>query len=219
MRIALMQPYLLPYAGYFRLFDVDLFIYHDDSQYVKQSYINRNRLTRHNEEVDWLTLPLRDMPTATKIKDIEFADGAAYLWVRQLLKFKAFQASASLIIKFARHATVFESPVEAINKLIDVAMCDLGMLCPIAQTSYLKLPDSLHGQDRVLAVCEHFKATEYVNASGGKGLYDPAAFRARGIELKILKPYEGNTLSIAERLAFENPQEVRKEIYQNVQFE
>ena len=40
-----MQPYLLPYVGYVHLMrSVDVFIWLDDAQFVKQRWMNRNRI-------------------------------------------------------------------------------------------------------------------------------------------------------------------------------
>ena len=43
MKIAIMQPYFMPYIGYWNLIDAcDVFIYYDDASFRKQSWINRN---------------------------------------------------------------------------------------------------------------------------------------------------------------------------------
>ncbi len=56
--VAVMQPYFFPYLGYFQLLaHVDVFVVHDDTQYVKQSWINRNRILEHGVAA-YLTLPV-----------------------------------------------------------------------------------------------------------------------------------------------------------------
>ena len=45
MKIAIMQPYLFPYLGYFQLINaVDKFIVYDDVAFIKQGWINRNNI-------------------------------------------------------------------------------------------------------------------------------------------------------------------------------
>src|SRR5271166_7149741 len=45
MKIAIMQPYLFPYIGYFQLISAaDRFVIHDDVQSIKGGWINRNRI-------------------------------------------------------------------------------------------------------------------------------------------------------------------------------
>jgi len=40
-----MQPYFLPYVGYFQLIEkCDYFVVYDDIQFTKRGWINRNRL-------------------------------------------------------------------------------------------------------------------------------------------------------------------------------
>jgi hypothetical protein len=47
--IAIMQPYFLPYIGYFQLINnVDQFVLYDNIKYTKKGWINRNRITGGN---------------------------------------------------------------------------------------------------------------------------------------------------------------------------
>ena len=59
VRVAIMQPYFLPYVGYFHLINsVDEFVIYDNIQYTKKGWINRNRiLVNGNDKI--LTLPLK----------------------------------------------------------------------------------------------------------------------------------------------------------------
>ncbi|WP_340643645.1 WbqC family protein, partial [Phenylobacterium sp.] len=53
-----MQPYLLPYIGYFQLIAAaDVFVIYDDVQYMRGGWINRNRILL-NGAPHWLTLPV-----------------------------------------------------------------------------------------------------------------------------------------------------------------
>ena len=50
MNVAIMQPYFFPYAGYFQLLmAADIFVLHDDIQYIKGGWINRNRILLNGE--------------------------------------------------------------------------------------------------------------------------------------------------------------------------
>jgi len=45
MRIAIMQPYVFPFIGYFQLISaVDKFVLYDDVNYINRGWINRNNL-------------------------------------------------------------------------------------------------------------------------------------------------------------------------------
>ena len=65
---------------------------------------------------------------------------------------------------------------------------------------------------RGLEIAAGLRATHYVNASGGRELYDAAAFARRGIELRFFDPYQGSDWSILYRLMTEDPSAVAKEI-------
>ena len=56
--IAVMQPYFVPYAGYFRLFAAtDLFVIYDCVQFPRRGWVHRNQLPGANGQPNWLTLP------------------------------------------------------------------------------------------------------------------------------------------------------------------
>ncbi|WP_260115138.1 WbqC family protein [Massilia sp. MB5] len=58
MRVALMQPYFLPYIGYFQLIGaVDLFVIYDNIKYTKKGWINRNRMLLNGSDT-MFSLPL-----------------------------------------------------------------------------------------------------------------------------------------------------------------
>ncbi len=45
VKIAVMQPYLFPYIGYFQLMQaVDKFVVLDDAAYIRRGWINRNQI-------------------------------------------------------------------------------------------------------------------------------------------------------------------------------
>ena len=49
MKVAIMQPYFLPYLGYLQLIkSVDIFVVYDTIQYTKKGWINRNRYLSNN---------------------------------------------------------------------------------------------------------------------------------------------------------------------------
>jgi len=65
-RVAIMQPYFLPYIGYFQLINaVDEFIIYDNIQFSKKGWFHRNRLLQNGKD-EYFTLPLK--------KDSDFLD-------------------------------------------------------------------------------------------------------------------------------------------------
>src|ERR1700743_3529780 len=74
MTIAVMQPYIFPYLGYYQLVNaVDDFIFFDDVNYINKGWINRNRILQNNEDFRF-TIPLNKASQNRLINEIEIAD-------------------------------------------------------------------------------------------------------------------------------------------------
>ncbi len=51
MKLAIMQPYIFPYIGYFNLIhSVDKFVFFDDVNFIKRGWINRNKIISNKSE-------------------------------------------------------------------------------------------------------------------------------------------------------------------------
>jgi hypothetical protein len=70
MKIAIMQPYIFPYLGYFQLINaVDKFILYDDVNYIKGGWINRNQILMSGKK-NYFTFELKDSSSFKKINQI-----------------------------------------------------------------------------------------------------------------------------------------------------
>ncbi len=57
VKVAILQSNYIPWKGYFDIIDrVDLFVFHDDVQYTKHDWRNRNRI-KTRDGATWLTVP------------------------------------------------------------------------------------------------------------------------------------------------------------------
>jgi len=204
--IAIMQPYFIPYAGYFRLFAAsDLFVVYDCVQFPRQGWVHRNRLVDTSGKERWLTLPLAKAPQQVLIRDLRFAPNAKAEFLDRLRPFSlaASDADAAGPVIEALHA-VGGHPVDYIVCLLERIVTYLGLPWTVVRSSSLNLPASFRGQDRILEIARRLGAGRYVNASGGLDLYEPAAFANAGIELKFLPVYPGPSVSILARLLRED---------------
>jgi hypothetical protein len=219
LKIAIMQPYFVPYAGYFRLLAAaDLFIAYDCVQFPRRGWVHRNRLCDANGALQWLTLPLRkgDRDT-TRICDLAFPDDAAAGFAEQGRRFPAlkrlderYPALARRVIAPAGDPVGFL--VETLAEISDL----LGFGRPIVRSSTLDIAPELKAQDRIIAIARRMGATSYINAPGGRELYDAAAFRQAGMSLHFLSTYEGGHASILERLANDDLADIKAEIQRNL---
>ena len=93
------------------------------------------------------------------------------------------------------------------------AACELlGLRCRLIRSSTLDIDPALKAQDRILAILRTVAASDYLNAPGGRALYQDGAFAAEGLKLHFLDDYVGPSWSLLHRLASETVQAVRTEI-------
>lgn len=190
MRVAIMQPYFLPYIGYFQLIEsVDLFIIYDNIKYTKKGWINRNRLLRNGAEFVF-TIPLRKDSDSLDVKDRAIAkDFDRGKLVNQLRE--AYRRAPHFPGAFPVVEKSIMSPRENLFDYVCDAVVEvcryLGISTRVVRSSSLVIDPALTGEDRVLALCQAAGASIYINAIGGQNLYSREQFEARGIELKFLK--------------------------------
>lgn len=71
MKLGIMQPYFLPYIGYWQLLNaVDAYVILDDVNYIGRGWINRNRILIHGEPA-YLNLPVSKASQNRKINELQ----------------------------------------------------------------------------------------------------------------------------------------------------
>ena len=185
-----MQPYFLPYVGYFQLIAaVDTFVVYDTIKYTKKGWINRNRMLRNGQAATF-SLPLRRASDALDIRDREIAPE----FRRQSLLAQvrgAYRRAPQFEPTYALLTGIMANEERNLFRFIEHSirlLCEhLGLGAAIRRSSDIPTDASLRGQDRVIATCEAVGAARYVNPIGGLDLYSREAFAARGIELLFLR--------------------------------
>ena len=108
MKLAIMQPYFLPYPGYFQLIAaVDVFVVYDNIKYVKSGWINRNRLCRNGEAATF-SLPLKHASDSLDVRERELA--AAFDPDKLLNQFRGAYGRGAAIRPGVRVAGAGRSP-------------------------------------------------------------------------------------------------------------
>ena len=216
-----MQPYFFPYAGYYRLFaSTDVFIVLDCVQFPRRGWVHRNKLSNSNGELQWLTLPLaKSNRDTTRICDLEFKDNASDLFEEQKRRFPCLNNIESIEPQLANIITDFSvSPVQYLVRSLEWVTERLNIKRPIVLSSSLNIPDKFKAQERILEIARQIQATQYINASGGRDLYDSNVFEASGISLKFHTDYSGSYECILQRLLSENASSVEEEIISNTSY-
>jgi GNAT superfamily N-acetyltransferase len=192
-RVAIMQPYVFPYVGYFNLIDaVDLFVFLDDVAFPKRGWVNRNRLLVNGMEY-MFTVPVQSVSQNRLICETRIAPLGK--WLASFLKTLRYSYGSAvdfdLVEALVRRP--FESGLESISAVAQESV--------VSVMEYLALPfDSvlasqvaprsvdLVGQSRIVDIACSVNAVEYYNPPGGRGLYDSSAFESRGLELRFVIP-------------------------------
>lgn len=195
MKLGIMQPYFLPYIGYFQLIAaVDVFVVYDNIKYTKKGWISRNRMLLNGSDAIF-SLPLKTDSDFLCVVQRELA--ADFDRTKLLNKFKGAYGRAPY---FSQTFPVLERIVRfedanlfryIHNSLISICK-HLGIETEIRISSDIAIAHELKGQDKVLALCQTIGADTYINAIGGTELYAKEDFSAHGIALKFIKskPFE-----------------------------
>lgn len=192
-RLAVMQPYLLPYIGYFQLMAaVDRFVIFDDVNYIQRGWINRNCILLDGK-AHRFTLPLRDASQNRPICEIERVDDPA--WAQRLLRtlHQAYARAPQYKTVIPLLERVLSHPAlqlaDYLRHSLELVHAYLGLDCELVSSSSIYGNAALKGQERILDICRQEGAAVYVNAIGGAAIYAAEEFDARGISLRFLRPH------------------------------
>ncbi len=206
--VAVMQPYFFPYAGYFRLFAAcDLFVIYDCVQFPRRGRVHRCEVPGPAGSAEWLTLPLASQKREVLIRDLEFAADARAEFDRRLARLgwiaRSRGPSAETIRKFL-HAP-FGSTIDYLEAGLRLVARELGLETEIVRSSAYGIGRELSGERRIIAIAKATGASRYINAPGGKVLYDSVTFGAASLELCFLAPYRGRFRHLLFDLMQEDP--------------
>ncbi len=192
MKIAVMQPYFIPYIGYFQLMNaVDVFVVYDNIKFTKKGWINRNRILSNGKD-EYVTLPLKS--------DSDYLDV-----VQRHLSDQFIEERKKLLRKIEgsyKKAPQFQTVFPLMERIMNyddknlfgfihhslTTLCDfLSINTEIKISSTVAIDHSLKSQEKVIAFCKALSADEYINPIGGLELYNRADFSGSGISLQFLQ--------------------------------
>ena len=189
-KVAIMQPYFLPYVGYFHLINsVDEFVIYDNIQYTKKGWINRNLV---GGEGKLLTLPLKKDSDYLNVVDRKLCDSWDNEKIKLLSQIKSAYSKAPYYKKsFPVLKACLESPSENLFEFIfnslKLLTSYLRIGTKITISSSINIDHSLKSQDKVIAICKSLEADTYINAIGGQELYNKEDFSSHNLNLNFVK--------------------------------
>jgi len=188
MTLGIMQPYYLPYLGYFQLMNaVDTFVYYDDVNYIKGGWINRNYMLLNGQD-HLFTLELKGASSFKKINEIEVGKNRDKLYktfTQAYSKAPYYKEVDWLLynIFHSLHDNLFDYIIYTHNLIFNYLGLDINYLI----SSEIEKDCSLKGQDKVIHICKRLNASTYLNAIGGQKLYSKEEFKANDIDLRFIK--------------------------------
>lgn len=220
MKLGIMQPYFVPYIGYWQLMNlVDQYVIYDDVNYIKRGWINRNRILV-NGTPKYFNVPILGASQNLLINEIRVNHDNAEINKKLRCIEEAYRRAPfyERVYPMIKDILLYEE--DNIAKFIEHSfhvICEyLDIQTKLILSSDLEKDNTLRGQDKILAICRLLNATEYYNAIGGQDLYSFETFKAHGIQLNFVKTQDieykqfGNhfeaNLSIIDVMMF-NPKE------------
>lgn len=193
-KLAIMQPYIFPYIGYFQMIKaVDKFVFYDDVNYIKQGWINRNRILNNNSDFLFV-VPIEKISSFTLINETKIKQNLYQNWVQKFLK--------TIQLNY-RKAPYFESVFELIQPILNQdkkTISELAILSITEISKFLNIKteiiissekyknSGLERQARLIDICKQEESTHYINALGGQELYQKEDFKKEGIRLDFIQP-------------------------------
>jgi len=182
-----MQPYLFPYIGYWQLIQaVDTFVIYDDVNYIKRGWINRNFILENGFK---------------KLFTLETHGASQNRFINQVSVGKNGENLIKTLTQNYRKAPYFKPVIQILSDLFhsdekNLARFIISTIRSIC--SYLMIDTqliissevfdntSLKGADRIINICRQLGADVYVNAIGGKRLYNKSEFSDEGFQLYFI---------------------------------
>lgn len=187
-KVAIIQSNYMPWRGYFDIIQqVDEFIFHDDVQYTKQDWRNRNKIKTHDKEM-WLTVPcgscIKILINEVKITGFEwnhrhwgtikeyYKKAEFFAELNHFFQGLYFSKNWKFLSDFNQHS------IEQISRLlgIDTEFTNSTDYDPVGVK-----------QDKVIDLCVKANANIYLSGPAGKNYINEKEFGKKGIQVEWMK--------------------------------
>ena len=192
MKLAIMQPYIFPYIGYFQLINTaDKFVVYDNIQFTKKGWINRNRILVNGKD-EFFTISLKKDSDFLNVDQRKLSDTFKTERIKLLRRITESYRKAP---EFNSVYSLFESVINNDEEnLFSFIYQSLQTVCKYLDiktefiiSSAVPIDHQLKSQDKVIAICKALNAAKYINPIGGIELYSKEKFEQNNIELNFIK--------------------------------
>ena len=217
------QPYFMPYIGYWQLINlVDVFIISDDYNYIEGGWVAKNRILEQgqsryfnieishassNKKINELYLSKEKFDKEKKLMRLRNAYGRTpffdegYALMQRILNYDDLNLAAFL-----------EHSIKEVCDYLDIKT-------QFVRSSTIPGNCNLEKEYRIFGQCDYTGADVYINAIGGRKLYDFEQFREHGIQLGFIQTQDIQykqfwyefvpNLSIIDVIMFNSKQEIK----------
>lgn len=193
MTIAIMQPYLFPYIGYWQLIHaVDIFVIYDNIEFTKKGWFNRNNILIHGENT-LFTVPIKKDSDFLDVRDRRLSENSEKEIKKIILQIEHSYKKAPYFnevfpmikdIFNLKEKNLFSYIYHSVHEICKYLEIDTKIII----SSTLDIDHELKAEEKVMAINKTLHADNYINAIGGLELYNKDRFSAEGINLNFLKP-------------------------------
>ena len=213
MKLAIMQPYFMPYIGYFQAISaVDKYILYSNLNFIKESWMNRNRVLMRDGKIVTITVPLKSKSSYSMIYDVEIDNSKP--WKEKMLKTiqmcyskKPFYKeifdllNSMLTPEYTHLKDLNNSTIVSISHYLDIQtvidvdnsrFLDMEKGMVNIEEDYSDLPYLLKTKPirkvaRVIEMCRREGSNDSYNAIGGQELYSKEEFKQYDIRLNFVR--------------------------------
>ncbi len=194
MKLAIMQPYFLPYLGYFSLIKhTDRWIVTDEVQFIRHGWMQRNRILKPREGWQYIKVPLEKHHYDIATKDVKIKSN--HNWqdkiIRQLEHYKKKAPFYNDVMNLLN--TVFDKKTDSI---VDLDVFALQLICKyltiefnysIFSQSAINIAKVNEADEWGLEISKALGAKYYYNSIGGKSFFNRNKYEQENIHIKFHK--------------------------------
>ncbi len=192
-KIAIMQPYIFPYLGYFQLVNaVDTFVFYDDVNFIKRGWINRNKILVNGKE-KLVSFPCIQASQNKLIKEVGVnLEDKAYTNFLQTIE-QAYKKAPNFTVVFELITNIFKQQHANIASLAAASCINISTYLGLG-TQFMVSSENfssskgMQKQNRLIHITNETNSSTYINTIGGRELYSKEDFRNEGIDLFFLQP-------------------------------
>lgn len=191
MRVGVIQSSFVPWRGYFDFIaSVDVFVFHDDIQYTKGDWRNRNKI-KTPKGIEWITVPVSYKAVTQLICETPIDHSTAWqkkqrrIWEANYRAATFYSTAMELLGGFdeKNHQTITQLNTYLIRRICDY----LEIKTPMILSTELSLQGSK--TERLIDLLKKLKATSYLSGPSADAYLDKEAFRENDIRLEY-KSYD-----------------------------